>query len=352
MTIVVPGWQHCRVDTAESLLAVLEREYGIAASGVRPVAEGTSTTNYRVESHVGPLFLKVYDSSSDLRQEERALALTRVAADHGVPTARLHRDRRGRLLSRGTVCLSVWDYLDSDPTPCGHSVEQLRVLGAVIGRLHAGLGTYPGLPAIRSTHHVPTVDVERARRRFLALSERTAHCAELSPARRDLLRTIVRQRLELVNGVVPLLEEMPPLTHQVGHGDLAAPNVLMKEDTVTALVDFRPPERRAVTYDLARIGLDPRTVLGQPNWIDGFVALLEAYADTNPFAQQADRQAAVRSWLAYVTCSAYPYSRLLDEPGSANQSLWQYGKDRHEAVLTVWKHLDDIESAVREGSNL
>ncbi len=57
-----------------------------------------------------------------------------------------------------------------------------------------------------------------------------------------------------------LLRNLPPLHVQASHGDLAAPNLMMRVVGVAAVIDFQPPSPHFLAWEIARIGYDLRTI--------------------------------------------------------------------------------------------
>ena len=125
------------------------------------------------------------------------------------------------------------------------------------------------------------------------------------------------------------------MTTQVLHGDLAAPNVLLRGDELAAVIDFQPPSAGYVSWEIARIAYDPRTVVSLPSWPEAAEELLEAYRHANPVTRPDDLGSAIVVGTAYVLASTYPLATILGEPGKADDSLRRYGRARHEAALAM-----------------
>jgi homoserine kinase type II len=139
------------------------------------------------------------------------------------------------------------------------------------------------------------------------------------------------------------LAGLPELTVQVVHGDLAAPNVMLRADEVVAVIDFQPPTPRFVAWEIARIGCDPRTVMLGDGWIDGMAELLLAYRDEHPAAHTDDLVFSVAAGCAYTLASTYPLAEPLDDPAAVTPSLELYARARHEASLVMLERLPEVQ---------
>src|SRR5690625_6912489 len=90
-----------------------------------------------------------------------------------------------------------------------------------------------------------------------------------------------------------------------------------------------------VSWEIARIAYDPRTVVSLPSWPEAAEELLEAYRHANPVTRPDDLGSAIVVGTAYVLASTYPLATILGEPGKADDSLRRYGRARHEAALAM-----------------
>lgn len=318
----------------------LERCYGLHAAEIARIPAGTATANYAVTDVAGGRwFAKVYRPHSDLRREREALELAGYARARGVPVPRLRRTRDGRLLQdAGPTPMSLWEYVaDAVTAEGGLTGERWRTAGAVLGRLHRVLAGHPAArPALSPATGL--CDVDRARARYERLIGEYG--------RRDALGAFgawaldaVRERAALLDRVAAILARLPALTTQIVHGDLASPNVLLRGDQVAALIDFQPPEPRHVSWEIARIGCDPRTVLLGGQWVAGLSELLGAYRDEHPGARVDDLASVVAAGCAYTLASTYPLAVPLDDPDAAGPALEAYARARHEAALVLLDQL-------------
>jgi hypothetical protein len=90
------------------------------------------------------------------------------------------------------------------------------------------------------------------------------------------------------------------------HGDLASPNLLLRGDEVAAIVDFQPPRLRFVSWEIARIACDQRTVVLGDEWRVRLPDLLASYRAKNPSIALDDLASTVDIGCANTVSSSYP----------------------------------------------
>ncbi|HZX07141.1 phosphotransferase, partial [Kribbella sp.] len=187
-------------------------------------------------------------------------------------------------------------------------------------------------------------DMVRARRSFDELIARFTARDELSPFEAWACEA-AQERRALLGRAAAILTGLPALTTQVLHGDLASPNLMLRGDTVAAVIDFQPPKPGFVAWEIARIGCDPRTVILGDQWIDGLAVLLDAYRDEHPAARPDDLLSAVAAGCAHTLGSTFP----LAEPAPVPASLELYARARHQAALTMLDRLPDVHELLSAG---
>jgi Ser/Thr protein kinase RdoA (MazF antagonist) len=326
----------------ERLAAALAATHHVDAASVLPVAAGESTANYRVTtSTADDLFVKVYPPGIDLDGQVAAIALSEYAAAGGIPAVRIRRDRTGASIScRYGLAYSVWRYLPlRSGEHRGLTTTQMRDMGSVLGRLHRRLA---GHRANRSDHRGQDIDWTRVTTVLDALA------AAVDDADQSPFRAWARQAVAVRRSLLPRLTAIaagtPTFTYQLIHGDLAAPNVLLTDDSVGAVIDYQPPTIGAIAHDVSRIGCDPRTVVRVAEaWPDALAGLLSAYRFANPDIPTTDLVGCVRWWICYSGASLYPLRRLLAGEAPTDGSLAAYARARHDALLLVVDRLDEIE---------
>lgn len=322
------------------LAEVLEKSYGVDVAELDRIEAGTNTVNYRVADGDGRRwFAKVYRGG--LEHERAAIGLTAYAGRAGVPVPEVRRTVDGAVIAE-RLPMSLWEFVDGETAEGGISGERWPAVGTVLGRLHRRLAEHPAaVPALRPA--TGARDIRRSRTQFDQLIAMFRARAELSPFEQWACEAALERRA-LLGRAGALLAELPPLTVQVLHGDLASPNLLLNGDTVAALIDFQRPKPGFVAWEIARIGADPRTVLLGDQWINGFGVLLEAYRDEHPAARPEDLLSAVAVGCAYTLGSTFP----LAEPPPITSSLELYARARHRAALVLFERLAEVTEYLRD----
>ncbi|TCC59766.1 aminoglycoside phosphotransferase [Kribbella pittospori] len=313
--------------------------YGIQPAEITKIAAGTATLNFHVTDDEGDQwFAKVYRDRTVLQHELAAVELAEFARAGGVPVPGVRRTRAGKLIDDAGP-MSLWEYVaDAETAEGGLTGDRWQAVGAVLGRLHRRLADHPAAaPKMRPASGLK--DADRTRARFDWLITEYSRRETLSSFEAWALDA-AKQRRGLLHKVDAILARLPKLTEQIVHGDLASPNLLLRGDTVAAVIDFMPPTPRYVSWEIARIGCDPRTILLGDQWITGLPDLLAAYQDEHPAAHPDDLTSTIAIGCAYTLASTYPLAEPLTDPTAVTPSLKSYAEARHQTALTLLSHLD------------
>lgn len=323
--------------------------YGLQPADVTRIPVGTATVNYLITDRSGgQWFAKVYRDRTVLQQEREAVELAEFARAGQVPVPGVRRTREGKLVEdTGRLPMSLWQYIaDAETAEGGLTGCRWQAVGAVLGRLHRRLADHPAAaPTPRPAARV--CDIQRSRAHFDRLITEYRRHSTLDPFEAWALEA-AKQRRALLDRVAAILAHLPELTEQIVHGDLAAPNLMLRGDQVAAVIDFQPPTPRYVSWEIARIGCDPRTILLGDQWGTGLAKLLTAYQTEHPAARLDDLISTVAVGCAYTLASTYPLAEPLDNPTAVDPSLQSYGRARHEAALALLDRLDEIQEALRD----
>ncbi|MFC7640256.1 phosphotransferase [Streptosporangium lutulentum] len=119
---------------------------------------------------------------------------------------------------------------------------------------------------------------------------------------------------------------------QVVHGDYSPVNLLFTEETLSAVLDFRPPDPFLVAYDLGRMAFYPNTVVGDANWLDAAATLIGAYRQAHPAVAAVDVRACGRVALLQLLKSLYGVRQHYLKPGLFQADLDEFWLVRHRAV--------------------
>jgi len=255
----------------------LVRSYDVRPVEITRIHAGTVTTNFRVtDDDGGEWFAKVYRDRSLRPDELAAVELAEFARSDQVPVPGVRRTCAGKLID-DAFPMSLWNYVDdSETAESGLTGKRWPAVGTVLGNLHRRLADHPAAtPAMRPGTGVRDIARSRFDRLISEYNRRGTPfeqwCLDAAEQRRDLL-----------DHAVDILARLPDLTTQVVHGDLASPNLLLRGDKVAAVIDFQSPNPRFLSWELARIGCDPRTILLGDQWLTGLPELLAAYASRTP----------------------------------------------------------------------
>lgn len=326
----------------QRLGATLNDAYGIEVVSLDRVDAGTATDNYVAGGPGGRRwFVKVYRDPGSLSSEREAIELAMFARAGGVPVPAVHRTRDNDLVAAVTddAAVSLWDHVDDAVTAEGE-VRGARwaAVGAVLGRLHCRLAQHPA--AAPATHPATRLrDLEQACTRFDGLIAQYQARPELDEFEAWALHAL-RQRRALLPRIAVLLQALPDLTTQIVHGDLASPNLLLRGDRVAAVVDFQPPRPRFISWEIARIACDPRTVILSDEWKVRLPEFLAAYRTENPSVAVDDLACAVAVGCAYTVSSSYPLAEPIHHPDTVKDALRVYAKARHDAALRMLAEVD------------
>lgn len=335
------------IDTVADTLA---SAYGLRAVKITRIQAGTATINFHVVDHCADQwFAKVYRDRTLLDRERTAIELAEFARTDGVPVPGVVRTSEGKVIEDGgPLPMSVWQYVSGAETAeSGITGGRWRSIGSVLGRLHRRLAEHPAAaPKISSVLGVS--DLDQARARFERLIIEYGRQRTLDPFQAWAVDA-AKQRVDLLDRVAMILAGLPRLTVQIVHGDLAAPNLLLRGDEVAAMIDFQPPKPRYLSWEIARIACDPRTVLLGDHWLTGLPELLAAYRDEHPTARSEDLGSVVAVGCAYTLASTYPLGEPLDNPSAVTPSLEAYGRARHEAAIVLLRSVESGRAAPNGG---
>ena len=314
------------------------------------IPAGTNTINFRVVDDDGRRwFAKVYRKA--VERERLAVELAEFAREGAVPAPRLRRTVAGGVIDE-RVPMSLWEFVDGETAEGGISGARWEAVGGVLGRLHRRLGEYPGTAASRQPA-VGVRDVSKAPEAFDRVIDGYASRTYITPFEQWAWEA-AKERRGLLDRAGAILADLPELTVQIVHGDLASPNLMLRGDDVAAVIDFQPPSPRFTAWEIARIGCDPRTVMLGDEWIDGMAELLLAYRDEHPAAHSDDLVFSVAAGCAYTLASTYPLAEPLTDPAAVTPSLELYARARHEAALVMLEKLPEVQehlmARLRRGS--
>lgn len=219
--------------SAEALASFLTRFDAGELVSAKGIAEGVENSNYLVDTTASRFILTLYEKRVSVDDLPFFLAVLDHLAEHGMPVPRALPDRAGQAihaLEGRPACLI--EFLPgvsvSHPTPA-----QALAAGQAMGRMHAALADFTF-----SRPNSMGIDT------WTPLFERCGRDLDgISPGLYDDVGFL----LDKVRSAWP----GDRLPHGVIHADLFPDNVLMRDDTVTGLIDFYFACTDVRAFDLA-----------------------------------------------------------------------------------------------------
>lgn len=340
-------------DTAgEVIAAVLADHYDLTVRKMVQLPIGQGTVNYRATCDGREVFVKHYSPGADLAAEEQAIGLSDFALRRNIPTAPVVTNRHGQIIDASTShAVSVWQWMPGRVVTALNT-EQSAQAGDALGRIHAVFALLPDSagPAPEADkwfRRDPVRLAETIDQLLGIIAERTRNGIADSfdlQAEQDLT-----ERRAMLARIPELLTELPPgLTTQVLHGDYSPVNLLFTADTLSAVVDFCPPNPFLVSYDLGRMAFFPHTVTSTPDWLRSAHTLITAYLNANPAVPDADIRACGRVALLQLLGSLYGVKQHYLKPGLFQDDLDAFWLLRHQTVISLLHHLDDTEQVLAD----
>ncbi|WP_371778391.1 phosphotransferase enzyme family protein [Streptosporangium subroseum] len=337
-------------ERGDRMAAVLAGRYGLTARTITQLPIGQGTVNYLAVCDGGlEMFVKNYPAGADLRAEQAAITLSTYAVEEGIPGPQVLLNQEAEVIDASTpLAVSVWEWMPGHVVPL-LSPPQLAEAGTALGYLHALFADLPGNPSVQGSAGQRWRDID--------LNAITATIDQLLEviARRigagagdafDIVaqRTLLERRDQLV--LVPeLLAGLPAeLTMQVVHGDYSPVNLLFTGETLSAVLDFRPPDPFLLAYDLGRMAFYPNTVTGDPDWLGAAATLISAYQQAHPAVAAVDVRACGRVALLQLLKSLYGVRQHYLKPGLFQDDLDEFWLVRHRTVSVLLAELVSTET--------
>jgi homoserine kinase type II len=338
-------------DTISYASTVLAARYGIHAPDLIRLPIGQGTVNYRASTPGGTFFVKTYPSGTGLDGEREAVKLTMLARSHGIPSAAIVPARDGDLIDTSSpVPLSVWEWMPGQVTP-RLSLSQLQEAGHALGRIHVTFAPLPQsadlAPRTASWRQFDLPSMTARIDQLLAVIEdRTT--AGRADAFDDIACQTLTERKSMLPVIPQLLAGLPgELTAQVLHGDFSPVNLLFETGTLTAVLDFRPPEPFLIAYDLGRMAFYPHTVTAD-GWLEAAASLITAYQSAGPAAAGADIRYCGQVALLQLLRSLYGVKEHYLKPGLFQHDLDDFWLLRHRAARILLDHLPEVDTLLAD----
>ncbi len=215
--------------------------YGISYKSVLAPQKGYRNSSYPIETDRGILNLILYKSEPDiLARIKRTNHIGNFLAERGLPARQSFDNRILKVAgSAQTRYAGLYHYLPGTTISWeGYSMEHLKALGEVIGRMHASLKDYPEeLPSVvgeslklqkRMQSYLFQAGVQRALQKKLNLTVQPFSFTEL----------------------LDELDRQP--NQQALHMDFVRGNILFEGKVISGILDFEKAAFGSPTFDIAR----------------------------------------------------------------------------------------------------
>jgi len=216
----------------ERQIAAALADYGLTATAVVGVPEGSVNTWYRVDALGGRYFLRL-DERDDVAAVDAELRVLDALAGMSVPRVVPARDGRRVTSVAGKPCLLFEALHGASHAACELTAAQLSALGRTVAAMHAA----PVPPGLAPHRFYPRRVYESL---YLPVRERVV--AEHPEAAAALAAAFA-------GGWEPYAFEGLP--RAIVHGDLFADNVLFERDAVTGVLDFEAAGVGPRLFDVA-----------------------------------------------------------------------------------------------------
>ncbi|RBM21191.1 phosphotransferase enzyme family protein [Streptomyces sp. PT12] len=339
-----------QLPATELVAHVLAQSYGLPRACLDRL-DGQVSVNYRATADDGStVFVKHYVDAADLASAPDVIAQTRRAGEHGVPVASVVPSTSGEAITvHDGVALSVWEWMPGHTVETGLNRAQQTAAGRALGRIHAAFAPHPASdrPSAKARKWL-TPDLAKRRatiERLLAIIGERDERGERDAFDERAAVTLTERRAQLdrLNGL-----HLPSLHTQALHGDYSVKNLHFEGDSLTAVVDFGPPEPFLAAWELGRIAFDVRSVVHDPDWIATGTTLVSAYLEENPRLPAADVTSCARVALIQLLTSLYGVKEHYLAPGLHQDDLDLFWLQRHEAATRLLGSLAEAESALAD----
>lgn len=338
-------------ESPDRLAGLLRAHYHLHAEAITRLPMGQGTINYRVATAERTVFVKHYPPDTDLDAERAGIAMSCLAGRAGVAVASPWTSVQGEVLvNQHGIAVSVWDFVPGRTITGRFTHAQLAATGAALGRVHSTFADRPARSEVSETGQWLAFDPGPTLATVDTLLDTVAHRRRGGQGDEfDAVaeRTLIQRRDQLPR-VTELLASLPELSSQVLHGDYSAVNLLFDGDQLTAVLDFRPPEAFLLAWELGRITFDPRTVVGDPGWLNSAQVLITAYLTENPAVPPADIACCGRIALIQLLRSLYGVQQHYQGHGLLQDDLDRFWSLRHHAATTLLTHLTTVEHTLGE----
>jgi len=218
----------------------LAARYGwrvVSAPG--PVPQSVSNANYRVATDAGLRFFRAHRAGLSRERIQREQAAVRWAGERGIPVAPAIEDSAGRAVhSIGGTSWTVYPWIEGRSLLRGTmTVGDARLLGAMVGRLHAVLRDWPAGDLHRNSEL--TWDTERSIAELSRVDDLIRYYPAPGEDQLQAQRWLRGQLARLESGVARPSADFAGIPVQATHGDPHERNLMVDgSGNAVAVVDW------------------------------------------------------------------------------------------------------------------
>lgn len=341
------------INENERLVRILKERYKISnVKSINRLEIGQGTINYCITTFDGKFFIKRYIGHENLAEETTGIEMSEIAAHAGIRTARIIPNINKQWIDQSTeMSLSLWEWVEGKVLTENLNIIQYQQVGMALGHIHNVFSSFSHKKITDSkprrwrelSPQTVLADIESIK---LAINKKVALEFEDDFDKKSIL--FLEERTEQLKNFSTLMAGLPLLGTQIIHGDYSFVNMLFDNNTINAVLDFRPPEIFFISYDLGRIAFYPNTVAKNPNWLSIAKEIISAYKEANPHISSNDIAFCGRVALLQLLKSLYGVKQHYLKPALLQEDLDAFWTLRHQAVGIMLARIDEIENMLRE----
>lgn len=269
-------------STFENITKILSDQYALNVRAVKKSAVGAGSDTWFVTCTDGKYVVK-YPSESEINNPEQEPMLCEYLLQQGIPVCRFLKNVQGEYLShdeRGRV-FHVQEFIEGTMYDWHEAPAWLLMeSAAMLGRFHAALKQYTGLPTGIGEGFFRFMTPERALSSYRE-SLKSAQMENDTEAVADLL-----YRIDLMQRFPKYTFDIKQFTCQSTHGDYFISQLLCGENKINAVIDWTTACVHPVVWEIVRsyVYAAPSCKEGQID-MEEFVRYVDKYCEYAPLTE-------------------------------------------------------------------
>lgn len=335
------------VLTAESMRMLLNGHYGLQMREAERLPLGTANC-YRVQTEIGPVFLKEFQAGFDRDALAREARLTEHLAACGVPTARFLRTITGgtcfvyeghSIVLEAYVEGETFDYEDFPP-------ERLSSLARMLGKIHRALAE-EDLPEDMGREWLDSYSPEEAAARYDRLMRLAGERAD-DPNILEVLCALGYKK-ELACRAEEHKKYFSGITYGGTHGDYQGCQTVWEGEDIRAVIDFSSARRLPLVWEIMRSFVQSSRTCRQECTVDtdGLCRYVAEYLKESPLTE-TDLAAMPYVYLFQLARSRYGFNEYLTTHSEDRDSLLRFALWRTEMCRYLEEHGKEIAEKLLE----